>query len=378
MRFFLLFLIFSSVYTFYKETKTSKDYYKVLGVSPDATERQIKKAYHSLALKYHPDRNDGSKEAEAKFVEISNAYEVLSDTEKRRRYDQFGDAGLNNEGDDEFAFHDPFDIFAQYMANCYLTYRFAGGFRKNRHQQQRKGATVSMSLTVSLEDLYLGKVVEVDVSKQVVCPKCHGSGAENENDIRNCPSCQGRGRHIQIIQFGNMIQQIQSDCDTCNGKGKIFKSKCSKCQGHKVVRGGTPISITIDRGMRNGNEIHKLFEEEADQHPDYIPGDLKFVIETVPHPVFKRDGDNLYMTLTITLREALRGFKRSFKHLDGKERIVQRTEVTQPGFVQTIKNQGMPRNAQSYEYGNLYIKYQVVLPDTPQQVRKFLDEHMEL
>ncbi|KAJ3130040.1 DnaJ- protein scj1 [Nowakowskiella sp. JEL0407] len=355
-----------------------KDYYKVLGVGRSATKRQIKKSYKELSKKYHPDKNKGDKSAEEKFIELAQAYEVLTDDEKRRIYDQYGEEGLNNQGQ---KFHDPFDIFSQFGFQGF------GGHKPS----ERKGPEIRMELPVSLEELFLGKSFEVELNKQIICPTCRGSGAKNPDDVKTCTSCGGSGTKIVRQMLGpGIYQQMQTHCDACGGRGKIVKTTCKACGGHKVRRGSHQITVTIERGMQDGQTL--LFEREGDQNPDITPGDVIFIISASPHPIFTRHGDNLYMKEVITLREALIGFERKIKHLDGEFITVKREGVTQPGellflylnleigdqllvgFVQEVEGEGMPNHEIPSERGKLYIEYQVVFPSvlTKQQQEKIL------
>ncbi|KAJ3287057.1 DnaJ- protein scj1 [Rhizoclosmatium sp. JEL0117] len=326
-----------------------KDFYKILGISRSAQKREIKKAYKDLSLKYHPDKNPGDKEVEQKFMEIANAYEVLSDEEKRRIYDQYGEEGLS--GQNQNNFHNPFDIFSQFG--------FGGG--GHHGHQERKGPEVTMVLSVSLEELFNGEQIEVEVNKQVICPICRGSGAKNANDVKKCTSCNGQGIKIVKQQLApGMWQQMQTHCDVCGGKGKVVKSKCTSCHGHKVKRGSHQITVTVERGMPD--QHHIVFDGEGDEHPDITPGDIHFVINTQPHPVFTREGNNLRMVKEISLKDALLGVKFDVNHLDGKKVTITRDGVTQPGFVQVVKGQGMPTHMYPSERGDLYVQYSVSLP----------------
>ncbi|KAL7748635.1 DnaJ- protein scj1 [Sorochytrium milnesiophthora] len=338
-----------------------QDYYALLGVKRGASKREIKKAYKTLALKHHPDRNPGDKAASDKFVAVSQAYEVLSDDEKRQVYDRYGEEGLkqNQAGGGGGGFHDAFDIFQHFGG-----FGFGGGGGNNPFQQQeRKGPSITVPLTVTLKELYLGAQVEVDISKQVLCPHCHGSGAKDASDVETCSACHGRGVKVvkQMLAPG-MFQQFQTTCDECQGKGKIVRSKCPHCHGHKVKRANTQLTVNIDKGMRDDQKI--VFEQESDQSPDHTPGDVTFALQVEPHPVFQRKGDHLFMEMNIGLLDALLGFEVELRHLDNSTFPVSRSQVTQPGYVQQVKGKGMPVLDNPTTHGNLYITYNVVLPDS--------------
>jgi len=199
--------------------QAGKNYYQILGVSRDATSKEIGKAYRELSLKYHPDKNKGDPTAQEKFVEISQAYEVLSDDEKRRIYDQYGEEGLQQGGGNSF--RNPFDIFANFG------FGGGGGGGGHSHREQRKGPSVEIPLEVTLADLYNGRTISVAHKKQILCPKCRGSGAKNADDVQTCPVCGGSGTRVFTQQLGpGFITQTQKTCDKCGGKGKIVKSTC--------------------------------------------------------------------------------------------------------------------------------------------------------
>ncbi|KAI9346086.1 hypothetical protein DFJ73DRAFT_838273 [Zopfochytrium polystomum] len=328
-----------------------KDYYAVLGVNRAALKSEIKRAYKELSKKYHPDKNPGNKEAEAKFIELAEAYEVLSDDEKRRVYDQYGEEGLKGNNQQ---FHNPFDIFSQFG--------FGGGDGWGQ-QQERKGPEIKMDILVTLEELFNGHEIEIDMNKQVICPICRGSGAKKADDVKKCTSCNGSGIKIVKQMLGpGIYQQMQTTCDVCGGKGKIVKSKCASCHGHKVKRGSRQLTVTIERGMQDGQRI--VFEHEGDEHPDQAAGDVVFTVQTLPHPVFIRTGNDLRIKRNISLKEALLGFSFSLKHLDGKDIVIKREGVvTQPGFVQEIPSEGMPTHAFPSERGSLFVEYKVQLPN---------------
>ncbi|KAI7850822.1 hypothetical protein BDC45DRAFT_487282 [Circinella umbellata] len=337
--------------------EAGKDYYNILDVPRDASKSQIKKHYKKLSRVYHPDKNPGNKDAEEKFMELSNAYEILMDDEKRGIYDRYGEEGLeqHKNGGGGGGFHNPFDMFAQFFGGG------GGGFGGGRAQQERKGPDMQVELEVSLEDLYNGATVELDVSKQTVCDHCHGSGARRSEDIQTCQTCQGRGVTVTRVQLGpGMVQQFQQTCNQCGGKGKTIRATCPACKGHKVQRSNEQYTLSIEKGMKNGQTT--VLEEEGDEYPDAIPGDIIFTISTVPHPLFDRQGDNLYTTQQITLIEALVGFEKTLKHLDDSVITLKRDGVTQYGFVQTIKGSGMPHFDHPSQHGDLFVEYKVIFP----------------
>ncbi|KAI8869598.1 DnaJ-domain-containing protein [Ramicandelaber brevisporus] len=347
---------------------SAQDYYKILGLTRSATKQQIKKAYKKLSMKYHPDKRPGDEEAEKKFIEIGEAYDALNDDESRRIYDNYGAEGLkkHRQGQDaggHHGFHNPFDIFEQFFGGAFGG-GGGGGGRRHYHQQQKRGADIVVQLYVSLEDLYNGKEIDYDISKYVVCPKCRGSGADHPDDVTTCPVCGGHGVRVvkQMIAPG-FYQQFQTTCEECGGKGKVYKSKCSHCSGHKVVRGNDQLSVTIERGLRDAQVL--TYEREADQHPDHIPGDIKFVINTLPHDLFTRpsNSDDLHMDLELTLEQALVGFSVNITHLDGRNvTIARKSAITPPGHKMTMTGEGMPKHGAAHETGDLIVTCSLNFP----------------
>jgi len=338
-----------------------RDFYKILSVKKDATERQIKKAYLQLSKQYHPDKNPDDPEAQKKFVEIAAAYEVLSDKEKRSTYDRFGEDGLKQQGMQQQQ-RDPFDLFSQF-----------GGFgdmfgRRHQHQEEQRGEDITIELQATLEHLYNGRLMEVQVQNQHVCHQCHGSGAKHEDDVKTCPVCKGRGVKITVQQLGpGFVQQMQSTCDRCHGKGKIASSVCPVCKGHKVLSGSKTLDVHIEPGMNDGELI--TFENAGDESPDRQPGHVIFKVSAVPHAVFTRQGANLHTTLSITLVESLVGFSKSVKQLDGRSIDLTRKQVTPHGYVMVVSGEGMPDRSRARR-GDLHVKFEVVFPKSLTQEQK--------
>ncbi|KAF8699160.1 DnaJ protein, partial [Rhizoctonia solani] len=296
-----------------------KDFYKVLDVDRGAGDATIKKAYKKLSKKYHPDKNN-TPEAKDKFVEISRAYEVLSDSEKRAIYDRHGEDGLKQHEAGKNA-PDPFSMFSNF---------FGGG----HHEQSRKGPTMLTEFEVSLADMYSGNHVEFRIKKRILCDHCRGSGAASDKDIHTCGGCKGQG--IKLVKqqvFPGMYAQTQVTCNECGGRGKVIKKLCPHCQGHKVMDHTAEYTLDVTPGMPEGHEV--VFEGEGDESPEYDAGD-------------------------IVLR-ALLGFERNLTHLDGHIVTLKRNGTTQPGHVQTVEGEGMPIFEGS-GHGDLFVTYNVVLP----------------
>ncbi|CEG49363.1 RxLR-like protein [Plasmopara halstedii] len=330
----------------------NKDYYEVLGISRDASTAETKRAFRKLSLKHHPDKNPGDENAAKKFAEVASAYDVLSDEEKKAKYDRYGEEGLNSAGGG--GGHDPFDIFSQF---------FGGGGRNRREREPSRGPDIVMPLRVSLADLYNGKSLQFSIRRETVCHHCHGKGAAHEDDVHVCNECHGHGVKMTTRRVGpGFIQQFQTTCEKCHGKGKIYTSTCPVCGGRKVEMTDLNFDVDLEKGTPDGFEIE--LENYADEIEGQPAGHLRLQVVTAAHPVFTRDGDDLWMDFYISLRESLVGFKKTFVHLDGRLVEVSRDDITPPRLVTNMQNEGMPKQHSSSERGQLYIKYHIVFPDS--------------
>eukprot|EP00730_Choanoeca_flexa_P007469 TRINITY_DN12339_c0_g1_i7.p1 TRINITY_DN12339_c0_g1~~TRINITY_DN12339_c0_g1_i7.p1 ORF type:complete len:415 (+),score=129.29 TRINITY_DN12339_c0_g1_i7:25-1245(+) len=319
--------------------------YDLLGVSPQASEAEMKKAYRKKAMKYHPDKNPDAGE---KFKEISSAYEVLSNPDKRAAYDRYGMEGLKEGRADGGG---PSDIFE---------HLFGGGGR-GRSQGPRKGEDTVQPLGVAMEDMYNGKTKKIGLRKKIICKGCEGRGGA-AGAGRTCQACNGTGTRVQLRQIGiGMVQQVRTVCDRCNGTGEIWAKKdiCTVCNGKKVVQERKILEVHIDKGMRNDQKVY--FRGEGDQEPGIEPGDVVLVLQEKEHPVFKRRGKDLFMKQKISLVEALCGFTVNIQHLD--KRVLAVTcapgEVVKPDSIKVIKEEGFPEHRQIFSKGDLYMMFEV-------------------
>ncbi|OLY84070.1 Mitochondrial protein import protein MAS5 [Smittium mucronatum] len=335
-----------------KDTKL----YDTLGLSPGADESELKKAYRKLALKHHPDKSKDPSSAE-KFKDISHAYDILSDPQKRDAYDRYGEEGLSG-GDPGMGGHSAEDLFAQFFGGG----AFGGGSRRGP-QGPRKGKDMTHVLKVSLEELYKGKVTKLQLTKSVICSTCDGKGGRN-GISSTCTNCQGTGMKITMRQIGPMVQQIQQQCNVCHGTGESIseKDRCKKCKGRKVVSEVKQIEVHIDKGMRDGQKIK--FPGEADQAPNTIPGDIVIVIEEKPHDRFKRREDDLIYNAKINLITALAGGNIHILHLDNRVLNVEILpgEIIKPGEMKIVSGEGMP-SFRHHNKGDLYINFEIVFPE---------------
>ncbi|KAL1311657.1 hypothetical protein AAFC00_001765 [Neodothiora populina] len=338
-----------------KETK----YYETLGCPPDATEAQLKTAYRKGALKWHPDKNAHSEEAADKFKELSHAYEVLSDPQKRQLYDQYGEEGLESGGAGGGMAAE--DLFSQFFGGGGgFGGMFGGGMRE---QGPKKARTIHHVHKVSLEDIYKGKVSKLALQKSVICSKCEGRGGK-EGAVKTCTGCNGAGMKTMMRQMGPMIQRFQTVCPDCNGEGEIIRDKdrCKQCHGKKTIVERKVLHVHVDKGVQSGTKID--FRGEGDQLPGVEPGDVQFEIEQKPHSRFQRKGDDLFYHAEIDLLTALAGGAIYIEHLDDRWLTVEIVpgEVIAPGEIKVIRGQGMP-SYRHHDFGNLYVQFDVKFPE---------------
>ena len=335
-----------------------RDYYEVLGISKGASEDEIKRAYKKMARKYHPDLNPGNKEAEEKFKEVNEAYEVLSDANKKARYDQYGHAGVDpNFGaggggfDGGFDFGDLGDIFGSFFGGG-----FGGGRRTNPNAPQR-GESIRMSLTISFEEAAFGCQKEVTVDRMEECGTCHGSGCATGTTPEICPDCHGTGQ-VQIRRQTPMgVFATTSACAKCGGKGKIIHQPCPDCRGSGAVRRRKTIQASIPAGIDNGQTISIRGQGHAGKNGGPA-GDLLITITVRPHEIFRREGTSVLCDAPITFAQAVLGAELEIPTIDGKVKY-ELPEGTQSGTTFRLKGKGIPAingRGRGDQYVTVYIE----------------------
>jgi molecular chaperone DnaJ len=345
---------------------SKRDYYEVLGVSRDTNQDEIKKAYKKMAKKYHPDLNPDSKTAEEKFKEINEAYEVLSDPEKKARYDQFGHAGTDGGfegfgGSDFSGFGDIFDMF------------FGGGFggtgAGGRRRAAERGADLRLDLSIAFEEAAFGVEKDVEIPRMESCDVCQGSGAEPGTQPKTCPVCGGSGKvkSTQSTPFGQF--QTVRTCHRCQGMGTFIEKVCKHCRGSGKVRKVRKIHVKIPAGVDNGSRLRVANEGEAGSQGG-LPGDLYVYINVKPHKTFIRENDDVICELRISFTQAALGAEVEVPTLDGNVKLTI-PEGTQTGTSFRLRGRGIPK-LRGYGRGDHHVKVKVVTPT------KLTEEQKEL
>ena len=361
-----------------------RDYYEVLEVAKTATPEEIKKAYRKKAIQYHPDKNPGDKEAEEKFKEAAEAYEVLSDPQKRARYDQYGFAGMGGAGGFSgggMSMEDIFSHFGDIFQGAGFDIgdigeMFMGGGR-SRGPRVRRGSDMRVKVHLTLEEIATGCEKKIKVHKLVQCKDCNGSGSKDGN-TETCPTCKGSGRVIRQQRgiFGMM--QVQAECDTCGGEGRIIKNKCPKCGGQGVVRDEEIITITIPAGVMGGMQLTVPGKGNAAPRGG-VNGDLLVLIEEDEHKDFIRQESDLIYNLLLDMPTAVLGGQVQIPTLTGDVKITI-TPGTQPGKVLRMRGKGLPRIDQygrNYGVGDLLINVGVYIPEKLNKDERALIEKLQ-
>jgi len=360
-----------------------RDYYEVLGVSKNAPKEDIKKAYRKQALQYHPDRNPGDKDAEEKFKEAAEAYEVLSDDQKRQRYDQFGHAGMSGTGgfsaggmtiDDIFSHFG--DIFGDVFNGGFGSFGGFSGFGGGGRRQRRvnKGSNLRVKVKLSYKDIANGVEKKIKVNKYVPCSACGGTGAADSNAFEPCRTCNGRGQVTKISNTFLGQMQTTTTCPTCNGEGQTLTKKCTKCYGEGIVKGEEIIKISIPAGVAEGMQMSVSGKGNAARRGG-VNGDLLVAIEEEKHPDLIRDGNDLIYNLFLSVPDIAIGSPVEIPTIDGKVKI--RIEPgTQPGKILRLKGKGLPE-VNGYGKGDLLVNINVWIPKSLSKEEKKILEKLK-
>ena len=338
-----------------------RDYYEVLGVDKTADEKEIKKAYRKLAMKYHPDvsEEEGSEE---KFKEISEAYAVLSDDEKRQRYDQFGHAGMDGFTAEDFYQNVNFeDIFQGFdIGNIFEMFGFGGGSSRSNRGGPQKGSDIYTEIPITLEEAFNGCEKEIKITRSEICPTCNGSKSKPGIEPETCPTCKGTGQIKEVSNtfLGQMVNV--RPCRHCGGTGKIITDPCEECRGKGSVRKSKTIKLEIPEGVDEGNHLRVSGEGNCGEKPG-LEGDLIVTVHIKQDKRFKREGDNLFYEQQISFPQAALGDIISIPTIEGKEVEFKVTPGTQSGTIFKLRGQGM-NSVRHSGRGNLYVTATVVVP----------------
>ena len=354
-----------------------KDYYEVLGVEKNADEATIKKAYRSLAKKYHPDMNPGDKEAEMKFKEVNEAYDVLSDSDKRAKYDQYGHAAFDpaaggGAGGAGFGgFGDFGDIFSSFFGGG-----FGGSSSARRNGPMRGDDIVFAAIGITFEEAAFGVKKEISYNRVGRCPDCGGSGAAKGSTAETCPKCHGSGQMRVVQRLGGMQFQSTTTCDNCRGKGKIIRNPCPNCRGTGFIRVTKKLEVSIPAGIDDGERI-ALRGQGNDGLNGGPAGDLILQVSVKPHAIFERDGYNIFCEVPLPVTDAILGAEIEIPTLEGNVKY-KIPEGTQPGTRFTLRGKGIPY-VNSSRRGDLIFQVNVEIPrglseKQKAEVRAFADD----
>ncbi|MBR6018091.1 MAG: molecular chaperone DnaJ [Paludibacteraceae bacterium] len=359
-----------------------RDYYEVLGVDKNASADDIKKAYRKKAIQYHPDKNPGDKAAEEKFKEAAEAYEVLSDPQKRQRYDQFGHAGM--QGASGFSgggmsMEDIFQQFGDVFANAGFDIRdFMSGYTGSANRRVRRGTDLRVKVRLTLEEIATGVDKKIKVRKLVGCPDCKGTGSADGREGETCQQCKGRGVVYRQQRGFLGMMQMQTECPECHGEGTIIRNKCTKCQGEGVIRDEEIITIHIPAGIADGMTMTVSGKGNAAPRGG-MPGDLLVLIEEEAHNDLIRQGDDLIYNLLLDMPTAILGGQVQIPTLGGEAKITI-AAGTQPGKVLRMRGKGLPHLDQygrQYGQGDLLINVGVYIPENLSKDERQLIEKLQ-
>ncbi len=353
---------------------TKRDYYEILGVSKNADKTEIKKAYRKIALKYHPDKNPGDKSAEEKFKEAAEAYEILSNEEKKAKYDRFGHSAFDGGQGFSGGGMSMDDIFSHF-GDIFENFGFGGGFSSGSRSGRRvnKGSNLRVKVKLDLKDILNGTTKKIKVKKYVECSHCTGTGSA-DGSFDNCTTCRGSGQVIQIrnTMLGQM--QTSSTCPTCRGEGKIIKNKCTHCYGEGIVKGEEVVQITVPAGVAEGMQM-KVGGKGSAPRRGGINGDLHVVFEENEHPELIRDEEDLLYNLFISFPEAALGTSVEIPTIESKVKI-KIAPGTQGGKVLRLRGKGLPTYG-SYGKGDILVKVNVWVPTKLEKDEKRILEKLK-
>lgn len=338
------------------------DYYEILGVSKTATADEIKKAYRKAALKYHPDRNPGDKEAEEKFKQAARAYEVLSDANKRAQYDRFGEEGLRGMagGAGGMDLNDIFQHFGSMFEEWGLGGMGGFGFSRGGGGSRFRGSDLRLKVSLTLSEIQKGCTKKFKVRKDVTCSHCNGTGCADGSQPSTCPDCGGQGMVIRTRKTFLGMMQTQEVCPRCHGAGTVIDRPCTHCHGEGVERGEEVVEIELPAGLADGMIMTVPGKGNAGKHQG-VSGDIQVLVSEEPHPELIRDGDDLVYNLLLTVPQAVLGDSVEVPTVDGKARI-KIAPGTQPGTALFLRGKGLPR-VNSYHTGDLVVNISVYIPE---------------
>jgi len=324
-----------------------RDYYEVLGVDKNASEDEIKKAYRKIAIKYHPDRNPDNKEAEEKFKEAAEAYDVLHDPQKRQQYDQFGfdgpagmGGGFGGFGGGGFSMDDIFSMFGDVFGG-HSGFGGFGGFGGGGGRAQHRGSDLRLKVRLSLQEVATGVTKKFKVRKDITCNHCHGSGAENGSQAETCPKCHGSGVVVKTVRTMIGMMQTQTECPECHGEGTVIKNKCHQCGGTGIVKGEEVVEIKIPAGVADGMVVNVPGKGNAGMH-NGVNGNIQVFIEEEPNDTFVRDGQDVIFNLLLDFPTAALGGDVEVPTIDGSKVKIKIEPGTQPGKTLRLRGKGLP------------------------------------
>ncbi len=345
---------------------TKRDYYEILEVTKTATQEEIKKAYRKKAIQYHPDKNPGNQEAEEKFKEAAEAYEILSDANKRQRYDQFGHAGVGGAAGggfngDGMSMDDIFSQFGDIFGGHFgFGGGFGNGFGGGGGRRVRRGSDLRVKVKMNLKEVSTGVEKKIKVKKYISCKHCSGTGAEGSDGMTSCSTCKGTGTVTRVANTILGQMQTTSVCPTCNGEGKIVTKKCAHCNGEGITRDEEVISINIPAGVMEGMQLSVSGKGNAARRGG-VNGDLLVVIEEEPHPELIRDENDVIYNLLLSFPMAAMGGEVEVPTIDGRAKV-KIEPGTQPGKVLRLRNKGLP-SINRYGTGDLLVNINVYVPE---------------